>query len=164
MVEYESKNTDTSDESQLVSLLNLLCAYEASGEKEKMKPIVAKLLEYKKKGIIHIEMYRDLMHYYDEILCDKVAGDRLADEIVKMKLARFGDFLNLLDVAFMHYRREGNQAKINILLDKILSDNDLIQHGENQLITRIKLMYVILIMDINGRNIPSSCFSIGKDI
>lgn len=103
-------------------------------------------------------MYRDLMHYYDEILCDKVAGDRLADEIVKMKLARFGDFLNLLDVAFMHYRREGNQAKINILLDKILSDNDLIQHGENQLITRIKLMYVILIMDINGRNIPSSCF------
>lgn len=50
MVEYESKNTDTSDEAQLVSLLNLLCAYEASGEKEKMKPIVAKLLEYKKKG------------------------------------------------------------------------------------------------------------------
>ena len=143
MVEYESKNTDTSDESQLVSLLNLLCAYEASGEKEKMKPIVAKLLEYKKKGIIHIEMYRDLMHYYDEILCDKVAGDRLADEIVKMKLARFGDFLNLLDVAFMHYRREGNQAKINTMLDKILSDNDLMQHGENQLITRIKLMYVI---------------------
>ena len=143
MEELESKCPDTDDESRLVSLINKYCAYEASGEKEKMKNVISKLLELKRKGIIHVELYRDLMRYYDEIIADKEAADTLAEEIEKINLACFGDYLNLLDIAFMHYRINGNQQKTNSLIERIIAENKKRQQGDEQMITQIKLMYVM---------------------
>lgn len=143
MEELESKCPDTDDESKLVSLINKYCAYEASGEKEKMKNVISKLLELKRKGIIHVELYRDLMRYYDEIIADKEAADTLSEEIEKINLAYFGDYLNLLDIAFMHYRINGNQQKTNSLIERIIAENKKRQQGDEQMITQIKLMYVM---------------------
>lgn len=143
MEELESKCPDTDDESRLVSLINKYCAYEASGEKEKMKNVISKLLELKRKGIIHVELYRDLMRYYDEIIADKEAADTLAEEIEKINLSCFGDYLNLLDIAFMHYRINGNQQKTNSLIERIIAENKKRQQGDEQMITQIKLMYVM---------------------
>lgn len=143
MEELESKCPDTDDESRLVSLINKYCAYEASGEKEKMKNVISKLLELKRKGIIHVELYRDLMRYYDEIIADKEAADTLAEEIEKINLACFGDYLNLQDIAFMHYRINGNQQKTNSLIERIIAENKKKQQGDEQMITQIKLMYVM---------------------
>lgn len=143
MEELESKCPDTDDDSRLVSLINKYCAYEASGEKEKMKVVISKLLELKRKGIIHVELYRDLMRYYDEIIADKEAADTLAKEIEKINLACFGDYLNLLDIAFMHYRINGNQQKTNSLIERIIAENKKRQQGDEQMITQIKLMYVM---------------------
>lgn len=143
MEELESKCPDTDDESRLVSLINMYCAYEASGEKEKMKNVISKLLELKRKGIIHVELYRDLMRYYDEIIADKEAADTLAEEIEKINLVCFGDYLNLLDIAFMHYRINGNQQKTNSLIERIIAENKKRQQGDEQMITQIKLMYVM---------------------
>lgn len=143
MEELESKCPDTDDESRLVSFINKYCAYEASGEKEKMKNVISKLLELKRKGIIHVELYRDLMRYYDEIIADKEAADTLAEEIEKINLACFGDYLNILDIAFMHYRINGNQQKTNSLIERIIAENKKKQQGDEQIITQIKLMYVM---------------------
>lgn len=143
MAELEAQCLDKDDDALIVSLLNRLCSYEASGEKEKMNGIMGKLFELKQKGIVHIELYHSLMHYYDEIVADKDAADRLAEEIIQMRIASFDDYLKLLDIAFMHYRRVGNQQKINELIEKILSENANKQSGENQMITQIKMMYVI---------------------
>lgn len=143
MEELESKCPDTDDESRLVSLINKYCAYEASGEKEKMKNVISKLLELKRKGIIHVELYRDLMRYYDEIIANKEAADTLAEEIEKINLACFSDYLNLLNIAFMHYRINGNQQKTNSLIERIIAENKKRQQGDEQMITQIKLMYVM---------------------
>lgn len=143
MEELESKCPDTDDESRLVSLINKYCAYEATGEKEKMKNVISKLLELKRKGIIHVELYRDLMRYYDEIIADKEAADTLAEEIEKINLPCFGDYLNLLDIAFMHYRINENQQKTNSLIERIIAENKKKQQGDEQMITQIKLMYVM---------------------
>lgn len=110
---------------------------------EKMKNVVSKLLELKHKGIIHVELYRDLMRYYEEIIADKEAADALAEEIEKINLAYFGDYLNLLDIAFMHYRINGNQQKINSLIESVIAKNEKRQQGDEQMITQIKLMYVM---------------------
>lgn len=143
MEELESKCPDTDDDSRLVSLINKYCAYEASGEKEKMKNVISKLLELKRKGIIHVELYRDLMRYYDEIIVDKEAADALAEEIEKIDSVYYGDYLNLLDIAFMHYRINGNQQKTNSLIERIIAENKNRQQGDEQMITQIKLMYVM---------------------
>lgn len=143
MEELESKCPDTDDDSRLVSLINKYCAYEASGEKEKMKNVISKLLELKRKGIIHVELYRDLMRYYDEIIVDKEAADALAEEIEKIDSVYFDDYLNLLDIAFMHYRINGNQQKTNSLIERIIAENKKRQQGDEQMITQIKLMYVM---------------------
>lgn len=138
-----------SDDVRIVTLLNNLCAYEASGEKEKMANVVRELLQYKKKSIVKSELYHDLMHYYDEIKHDMQKADALADEVESIKVKDFGDYLKLLDVAFMHYRRVGNQEKVDKLIEKILIENEKKQQGEKQLITEIRMLYVI--MD-NGAN------------
>lgn len=143
MEELESKCPDTDDESRLVSLINKFCAYEASGEKEKMKNVVSKLLELKHKGIIHVELYRDLMRYYDEIIVDKDAADALAEEIEKIDSVYFDDYLNLLDIAFMHYRINVNRQKTNSLIERIIAENEKKQQGDEQMVTQIKLMYVM---------------------
>ena len=97
-----------------------------------MKNVISKLLELKRKGIIHVELYRDLMRYYDEIIADKEAADTLAEEIEKINLACFGDYLNLLDIAFMHYRINGNQQKTNSLIERIIAENKKRQQGDEQ--------------------------------
>ena len=137
------------DDAQLVTLLNNLCAYEASGEKEKMECVVKELLHFKRRGIVHCVLYHDLMHYYDEIVHDKEKADALAGEIEEIELGNFGDYLILMDVAFMHYRRIGHQAKINELVEKIIKKNEQMQKGESCLLTKIRMLYVI--MD-NGAN------------
>lgn len=137
------------DDARLVTLLNNLCAYEASGEKEKMRSVVCELLHFKQRGIVHYVLYHDLMHYYDEIVHDKEKACALAEEIEEIELGNFSDYLNLMDVAFMHYRRIGRQAKINELVEKIIKKNEQMQKGESRLLTKIRLLYVI--MD-NGAN------------
>lgn len=143
MEQLESQCSDKDDNSRVVFLLNRLCAYEASGEKEKMKAIISDLLKIKQKGILHVELYHSLMHYYDEIAGDKNAADSLADEISQMNIASFEDYLNLMDTAFMHYRRNGNQQKVNGLIERVLAENECKQTGGDQMVTRIKMMYVI---------------------
>lgn len=143
MEELESKCPDTDDESRLVSLINKFCAYEASGEKEKMKVVISKLLDFKRKGIINIELYRDLMIYYDEIIADKKTADILAQEIEQLNPVNFDDYLNLIDIAFMYYRRNNYQQKINSLIERIIAENKKRQQGDEQMITQIKLMYVM---------------------
>ena len=143
MEELESKCPDTDDESRLVSLINKFCAYEASGEKEKMKVVISKLLDFKRKGIINIELYRDLMIYYDEIIADKKTADILAQEIEQLNPVNFDDYLNLIDIAFMYYRRNNYQQKINSLIERIITENKKRQQGDEQMITQIKLMYVM---------------------
>lgn len=83
------------------------------------------------------------MHYYDEIIHDTMAANKLADEIENLHLAHFGDYLNLIDVAFMHYRRMGNQLKVNELISKIIAENEIKQEGDEQMITSIRLLNVI---------------------
>ena len=144
MAELESQCAEKDDDGKLVSLLNKLCSYEASGEKEKMKPIIEELLDFKRKGIIHIELYHDLMHYFDEIVADKEAADKLAGEIEKINIAQFNDSLEFLNIAFMYYRRNSCQHKIEELIERIVAENEHRQCGEKQMITRIKLMYVML--------------------
>lgn len=143
MEELESKCPDTDDESRLVSLINKFCAYEASGEKEKMKVVISKLLDFKRKGIINIELYRDLMIYYDEIIADKETADTLAQEIEQLNPVNFDDYLNLIDIAFMYYRRNNYQQKINSLIERIIAENEKRQQGEEQMITKIRLMYIM---------------------
>lgn len=143
MEELESKCPDTDDDSRLVSLINKYCAYEASGEKEKMKVVISKLLDFKRKGIIDIELYRDLMIYYDEIIADKKTADILAQEIEQLNPVNFDDYLNLIDIAFMYYRRNNYQQKINNLIERIIAENEKRQQGEEQMITKIRLMYVM---------------------
>ena len=143
MEELESKCPDTDDDSRLVSLINKFCAYEASGEKEKMKVVISKLLDFKRKGIIDIELYRDLMIYYDEIIADKETADRLAQEIELLNPVNFDDYLNLIDVAFMYYRRNNYQQKINSLIERVIAENEKRQQGEEQMITKIRLMYIM---------------------
>lgn len=143
MEELESKCPDTDDDSRLVSLINKFCAYEASGEKEKMKVVISKLLDFKRKGIIDIELYRDLMIYYDEIIADKKTADILAQEIEQLNPVNFDDYLNLIDIAFMYYRRNNYQQKINNLIERIIAENEKRQQGEEQMITKIRLMYVM---------------------
>ena len=143
MEELESKCSDTDDDSRLVSLINKFCAYEASGEKEKMKVVISKLLDFKRKGIIDIELYRDLMIYYDEIIADKKTADSLAQEIEQLNPVNFDDYLNLIDVAFMYYRRNNYQQKINSLIERVIAENEKRQQGEEQMITKIRLMYIM---------------------
>lgn len=143
MDELESKCTDTDEDSKLVSLINKFCAYEASGEKEKMKVVISKLLDFKRKGIIHVELYRDLMIYYDEIIADKETADNLAQEIEQLIPVNFDDYLNLIDIAFMYYRRNNYQQKINSLIERIIAENEKRQQGEEQMITKIRLMYIM---------------------
>lgn len=81
MAELGAQSEDKDDDARLVSALNKLCAYEASCEKEKIKNLIDELLVFKRKGIVHIELYHCLMHYYDEIVADKVAADTLAVEL-----------------------------------------------------------------------------------
>lgn len=139
----ESKCKDSDKDSRLVSLLNNLCAYEASGETEKIKAVIDELVQLKQKGVAHIVLFQDLMHYYDEIIHDTTAADNLADEIENMHPAHFGDYLNLVDVAFMHYRRMENQQKINELISKIIVENEIKQQGDEQMITSIRLLNII---------------------
>lgn len=143
MGQQESQCSDKDVDSRMVSLLNRLCAYEASGEKEKMRVIISELEEIKQGGTVHVELYHSLMHYYDEIADDKNAADSLADEISQMNIASFEDYLNLMDTAFMHYRRNGNQQKVNDMIERALAENERKQTGGNQMVTRIKMMYVI---------------------
>lgn len=152
--EYEkmsqvNDSTDDDVDARLVTLLNNLCAYETSGEKEKMRDIIGELIKFKENGIVHSVMYHDLMHYYDEIVQDERKGDVLAEEIEKMELPNFNDYLQFMDVAFMHYRRIGNQTKRNALAEKIIVRNEQMQRGESKLITRIRLLYVVMDNDAN---------------
>lgn len=160
MAELGSQSEDKDDDARLVSALNKLCAYEASCEKEKIKNLIDELLVFKRKGIVHIELYHCLMHYYDEIVADKVAADTLAVEIESMdNIANFEDYLLLVDVAFMHYRRAGNKQKVNELFDKILAMNKRMQKGENQMITSVKLMYTMFDNGYNWQEYSLSLFA-----
>ena len=139
----ESQCKDTDKTSRIVFLLNKMCAYEASGEIEKIKSVIDEIIQLKREGITHIVLYQDLMHYYDELIHDVKAADDLADEIENIHPVHFGDYLNLVDVAFMHYRRMENQQKINELISKIIAENEIWQTGDEQMITSIRLLNVI---------------------
>ena len=160
MAELEAQCEDKDDDARLVSALNKLCAYEASCEKEKIKDLIDELLVFKRKGIVHIELYHSLMHFYDEIVVDNVPADALAVEIENLNnIANFGDYLLLVDVAFMHYRRVGNQQKVNELFDKILAMNKRMQKGENQMITSVKLMYTMFDNGCNWQEYSLNLFA-----
>lgn len=70
MAELEAQCEDKDDDARLVSALNKLCAYEASCEKEKIKNLIDELLVFKRKGIVHIELYH--VNKAEEIICEIV--------------------------------------------------------------------------------------------
>lgn len=145
-------------DAKLVALLNQLCAFEASGEKENITGVITELQEIKRKGVVHIELYHSLMHYYDEIACDKEAGNELAKEIENIRLVKFNDYLELQNVAFMHYRRIENYERIKAIVQKMLNENKIQQSGDSRKVTDIRFMYILFDNDCNWQEYSINLF------
>lgn len=115
---------------------------EKMGEPEKEEQAV-KLLEedYKKIGITKPILCSNLMQYYDRTNQIEKA-DKLAQDIENSKPTSFSSYLNLKDIAFMHYRRTNNQERINYMLNEIWATNEKMQDGEKKMLTQVRLMPV----------------------
>lgn len=115
---------------------------EKLGEPEKEAKAVKQLEnDYQKVGVTVPILCSNLMQYYDRVgLFDK--AERLAQDILDFKPKSFDSYLELKDVAFMHYRLSNNHERINILLDEIWAANEEMQDGENRMLTQVRLMHV----------------------
>lgn len=115
---------------------------EKLGEPEKEAKAVKTLeADYKKLGVTIPILCSNLMQYYDRV-GEHDKAEKLAQEIIDFKPKSFDSYLELRDIAFMHYRRTNNYNRISSMLDDILAANEEKQDGENRMLTQVRLMQV----------------------
>ena len=115
---------------------------EKMGEPEKEAQAVRQLEEdYKKVGVTIPILCSNLMQYYDRVReYDK--AEKLAQDITDCKPRSFDSYLELIDIAFMHYRRTNNYERMSRMLDDIWTVNEKMQDGEKKMLTQVRLMHV----------------------
>lgn len=122
--------------------IDKMAVAEKMGEAEKEELAVKQLEEdYKKVGIAEPILCSNLMQYYNRTGQNEKA-DKLARDIENCKPTSFDSYLNLKDIAFMHYRRTNNQEHINSMLHEIWATNEKMQDGEKKMLTQVRLMPV----------------------
>lgn len=117
---------------------------EKLGETEREAKAVKQLeVDYKKVGVSMPILCSNLMQYYDRVgEVDK--ADAIARDIENFKPKTFNQYLEIKDIAFMHYRRTNNYARLYTMLDEIWAENEKMQTGEKKMLTQVRLMPVYL--------------------
>lgn len=71
------------------------------------------------------------MQYYDRV-GEHDKAEKLAQDIIDFKPKSFDSYLELRDIAFMHYRRTNNFERMYHMLDDIWAINEKMQDGEKK--------------------------------
>lgn len=133
--------TDT-NELSVEKHIDEMAVAEKLGEPEKEAKAVKTLeADYKKLGVTIPILCSNLMQYYDRV-GEHDKAEKLAQEIIDFKPKSFDSYLELRDIAFMHYRRTNNFERMSHMLDDIWTANEKMQDGEKKMLTQVKLMHV----------------------
>lgn len=131
-----------SERTIVVIHINNMAVAEKNGEEEKEAAAVTVLEEdYKKNKYQEPILCSNLMQYYESHnMWDK--ADKLAQDIEQYSPSIFKSYIDIKDIAFMHYRRESNFEKLHAMLDDFIKANEKMQDGEEKMITQIRMMCV----------------------
>lgn len=136
----EKENKDFS----VTTHIDEMAIAEKLGETEREAKAVKQLeSDYKKVGVSIPVLCSNLMQYYDRI-GEKDKADKLAKDIENTNPKSFNQYLEIRDVAFMHYRRTNNYGRLYTMLDEIWAENEKRQKGEKKMLTQVRLMPVYL--------------------
>lgn len=158
LLDKELSKEDLPKETWIIDLLNKMCADESSGEKEYLKIYVEKMeIFLEQNKFSNLTLCHDLMTYYDANgLKDK--GDKLANDIEKYKSDDFKQYVDFMDVAFMHYRRIHNVHKVHEMLKNMFETNDKLQHGEEQMISKVRFANICFEQDFHWQEYSTKLF------
>lgn len=139
------RSLEENGENELVitSHINEMVVAERLGQPEREQEAV-KILErdYEQVKFTMSLLVSNLMEYYDRKgMLEK--ADKLADDLEACNSSDFESFLGIKDIAFMHYRRVGDNDKIQRMLNELWKANEKMQSGENKMITRLRFMNII---------------------
>lgn len=136
------ETTEDTNDLFVTKHIDEMAVAEKLGEPEKEAQAVQQLEDdYKKVGVTEPILCSNLMQYYDRVgEYDK--AEKLAKDIDDSTPRTFDSYLELKDIALMHYRRTNNYNRIYSMLDEIWEANEKMQKGEKRMLTQIRLMPV----------------------
>ena len=120
--------------------INIYGAYRILEDKEGIEIYVRKLEDILfKQKIYAIELFDDLMYYYDEHGEDENIR-RLTATVEGLKLSDYSRLLEVYDVLYMHNRRHNDTQANRRLLDSMVSKSSMINEEGRKKIFEVRLL------------------------
>ena len=122
------------------TIINLFSAYRILEDGEGISIYIKKLedLLYEKKSY-WVEVFDDLMYYYDE-QGDKGKADRLISIIRGLNFKDFHQLLEVYDVLYFYNRRHGRTDANKELLDIMVEKSKMMTDEERKMIFEVRLL------------------------